>query len=269
MIISDTSALVLNWTSPEIWKSSNAQNYFSKLDLSAGDELLKKFDIIENFMHTQAVTNRKFFVRKNAVEFLGKNPQGQVIILGAGIAPLSVELTSLYPESIIFDVDKYQMKLKKQCLNGSCPNINFIECDVTNIEKLHKYLNEYGWNRNQPMILIMEGIIYYLPEEELRNILKFFAESNSLFVCDFGINLEMVHENNRKYGTEVFQKIIDEIRLDSVSFYEPDYFLKMVRDCGFKLPRRFTMRDIQIERTENPGPFDFEEPGWISCVAAG
>jgi len=266
MIISDTSALVLNWTSPEIWKSENAKTYFSKLDLSAGNELLKMFDLLDNYMHTQAVTNRKFFMRKSAVEFLDENPQGQVVILAAGIAPLSVELASLYPECTVFDVDKFQMKQKEKFLSGLCPNINFIECDITNIENLHESLNEYEWNRNQPMILIMEGIIYYLREDELRNILKFFAESNSVFACDFGINFEMVHENNRKYGTEVFRKIIDKVGLDEVSFYDPDYFLKLVGECGFKLPRRFTMRDIQIERTDNSGPFDFEEPGWISCV---
>jgi hypothetical protein len=28
MIVSDTSALVLNWTSKDIWKSKNARNYF-------------------------------------------------------------------------------------------------------------------------------------------------------------------------------------------------------------------------------------------------
>jgi len=121
MIISDTSALVLNWSAPDIWKSQNARDYFNRLNLSAADNLLKLFDEKENFMHTQAVSNRKFFVRKCAVEFLEKNKDGQVVILAAGIAPLSVDLASLFPESTIFDIDKYLMRDKENFLTASAP----------------------------------------------------------------------------------------------------------------------------------------------------
>ncbi len=162
MIISDTSALVLQWTSKDIWKSQNALDYFDRLNLSAANNLFQMFDHIEHYMHLQSVTNRKFFVRKCAVEFLEKHNDGQVIILAAGLAPLSVELASLFPESTIFDIDKYLMKEKEIYINGVCPNIRFIECDITNIEKLHQALFENEWNNAQPTILIMEGIIYYL-----------------------------------------------------------------------------------------------------------
>jgi hypothetical protein len=70
MIISDTSALVLNWTSKDIWNSKNARDYFAGLDLNPADNLLQMFDKQENFMHTQTVSNRIFFIRKCAVEFL-------------------------------------------------------------------------------------------------------------------------------------------------------------------------------------------------------
>jgi hypothetical protein len=40
MLISATSALVLNWTANEIWKSRNAWEYFESLDLSEGNTLL-------------------------------------------------------------------------------------------------------------------------------------------------------------------------------------------------------------------------------------
>src|SRR5215471_5461820 len=116
MTVSDTSALVLNWTSKDVWKSKNAQRYFSGLDLSSADTLLRSFDEAENFMNTQIVSNRKFFVRKRVVGFLEKckkmNVPGQVINLAAGIDGLSVEIASLYPESTIFDVDKYLMNEK-------------------------------------------------------------------------------------------------------------------------------------------------------------
>lgn len=266
MIISDTSALVLNWTSKDIWKSKNALEYFNSLNLSSADKLFRMFDQSEHYMHLQAVSNRKFFVRKCAVEFLEKNKDGQVIILAAGIAPLSVEIASLFPESTIFDIDKYLMREKKNYLNGVCPNIKFIECDIANIELLHQSLFDNEWNKAQPTILIMEGIIYYLKENDLINILKFFAPSNTSFACDFGISPELIDEKNRVFGTEVFRKIKDSVGLDFVNFYDPDYFLKLLGAVGFKLPIRYTMRDIQTERTGSPEPFISENPEWITCV---
>jgi O-methyltransferase involved in polyketide biosynthesis len=189
MLISATSALVLNWTSKEIWKSKNALEYFEGLDLSEGNSLLKMFDEQERYMHTQSVTNRKYFVRKHTIEFLNacqnENENGQVIILAAGIAPLSVEIASLFPKTIVFDIDKYSMFEKEKYLNNICPNIKFIECDITDIELLNAKLIRDGWNPEKPAILIMEGIIYYLLEDDLKNILDFFANNNSRLIADF------------------------------------------------------------------------------------
>jgi len=270
MIISDTSALVLNWTLKDIWKSKNAQEYFAGLDLSAADALLELFDQQERFMQTHSVSNRKFFVRKCAVKFLEKcrraNVSGQVIILAAGIAPLSVELASLYPESIVFDVDKYLMEDKKKYLNNLCPNITFIESDITNIELLDEKLIKNGWSKELPGILIMEGIIYYLTEKDFRNVLTFFARNNFKLVCDFGLNPECVNEKNRIYGVEVFRKIQDLIGLGFVKMYDADYFMKLVEQCGIENAETIKMGDIQLERSGERIPFDCEDAGWIGLV---
>src|SRR6266487_3443833 len=231
MIISDTSALVLNWTSKDVWKSKNARDYFARLDLSSANALYKRFDKQLNLIQTYLLSNRKFFIRKCAVEFLegckAKNVTGQVIVLAAGIDPLSVEIASLYPESVVFDVDKYSMKEKEKYLNRVCSNIRFVECDITNIELLKERLIENGWNRKQPGILILEGITYYLTEIELRNILTFFAKNIFRLACDFGINPECVDEQNRKVGTEIVRKIKETVGLEFMNCYEPGYFMKL------------------------------------------
>jgi O-methyltransferase involved in polyketide biosynthesis len=270
MIISDTSALVLNWTSKDIWKSKNAQNYFAGLDLNAADILLQKFNRQENYMHTQMVSNRKFFIRKSSIEFLEEcrrnGRTGQVIILAAGIAPLSVEIASLYKESKVFDVDKYLMKDKERYLDNVCPNINFIECDITDIKLLKEKLLEKGWNIKEPGLLIMEGIIYYLTEDDLKNLFTFFSGNNFKLACDFGLKPECVNEKNRIYGVEVFRKIQESVGLEFVSFDRPDYYMSLVTQCGFENATRFTMDDIQKERTGEKSPFDYDEPGWIAVV---
>jgi len=128
MKISATSALVLNWTDPHIWKTGKARNYFNELDLSEGDELFEQFSERENYMHLQSVSNRKYFIRKKCVEFLSLYqkcveflslyPQGQILFFAAGISPMSVEVAELFPESLIFDIDKYLMNEKKSFINN-------------------------------------------------------------------------------------------------------------------------------------------------------
>jgi O-methyltransferase involved in polyketide biosynthesis len=270
MLISATSALVLNWTSKEIWESKNAREYFEGLDLSEGNNLLNRFDEQECYMHTQSVTNRKYFVRKYTLEFLNtcqnENKKGQVIILAAGIAPLSVEIASLFPKSLVFDVDKYSMSEKEKYLNNICPNIKFIDCDITNIKLLKEKLLQHGWNPAQPVLLIMEGITYYLLENDLKNIFDFFGNHHSLMIADFFLTPEYTNAKNRIFGVEVFRKIKEDVGLDFVNFYDPEYFMALVKGCGFKNAKRYTMDEIQLERTGQKVPFDFEEPGWITMV---
>jgi O-methyltransferase involved in polyketide biosynthesis len=266
MLISATSALVLNWTSKDIWETENAQDYFESLNLSEGNSLLNRFSELEKYMHTQSVTNRKYFVRKTIIEFLEGKEEGQVIILAAGIAPLSVEIATLFPGSVLFDVDKYSMPDKKNHLKNICHNIKFIEADITDIDFLKTVLIKNGWNPGKHSILVMEGITYYLLENDLKNIFRFFADNNASLVADFELKPEYINEKNRRFGVDVFRKISESVGLDFVNFYEPYYFMKLVQECGFENPEKFNMREIQIERAGKKDPFDFEDSGWIALV---
>jgi O-methyltransferase involved in polyketide biosynthesis len=270
MIIADTSALVLNWTSKEVWKSRNARNYFSELDLSAADVLYQLFDEKMDHLQTQLLSNRKYFTRKTAIEFLeqckNRNEIGQVIILAAGIDPLSVELASFYPESRVFDVDKYSLKEKEKLLKQVCGNIQFVECDITNIELLKEKLVAGGWNEKQPGIVILEGITYYLTVPELKKVLRFAATNTSGLTCDFGIAPECVNERNRRFGIEIVNKIVKTVGIEFMNCFPPVYFMNLLEDCGFKNPQRVTMAAIQKERTGSITPFEGHEAAWISMI---
>jgi O-methyltransferase involved in polyketide biosynthesis len=270
MIIADTSALVLNWTSRNVWTSKNAQNYFDSLDLSAADTLYKRFNKDMHSIQCQMLSNRKYFMRNAALAFLEQckteHTNGQVIILAAGIDPLSVELASLFPESLVFDVDKFSLKEKETQLTQTCPNIKFVECDISQIELLEATLVDKGWNKKQPAFLVMEGITYYLTEHELKNVLTFFAKQLSGMACDFGLSPASVHEASRKIGIEIVRKITESVNLTFMNCYEPGYFMDLVRQCGFKDAERFSMAVVQTERTGGPMPFQGDEPAWVGLV---
>jgi O-methyltransferase involved in polyketide biosynthesis len=129
-------------------------------------------------------------------------------------------------------------------------------------------LLKQGWETENPTILIMEGITYYLLEQDLKNILIYFSKHHAKLIADFGIKPECINEKNRIFGVEAFRKIVDWVGLDFVNFYEPGYFLKLIETCGFKNPMKYNLDEIQMERLGRKDPFDFEESGWISMVAS-
>lgn len=232
MKISATSALVLNWTHSEIWQSPAAKAYNAQLDLSEGDNLLSQFSEHENYMHTQSVSNRKYFVRKKALEFATQHAHAQFLIMGAGIAPLSVEIASLYPTAKVFDIDRYLMDDKKAMLNNQFENIHFITCDLNQHQELESLLKENGWQPQHPSLIILEGIIYYLDKNALMGLLQFFADKNVALCGDFALTPETVSEQNRKFGTGVFQKISRSVGDITVQFYDPNAFIKMLDTWG-------------------------------------
>src|SRR4051812_31087106 len=103
-------------------------------------------------------------------------------------------------------------------------------------------------------------------ENDLRNVLRFFSEHISNLACDFGISPEFVDEQTRMFGAEIVNKIKKTVGLDFMNCYEPGYFMKLVKQCGFENARRFTMTDIQMERTGKKAPFEGTKSGWVTLV---
>jgi O-methyltransferase involved in polyketide biosynthesis len=141
-----------------------------------------------------------------------------------------------------------------------------VQCDITDIELLEAKLVEKGWDRKQPGIVLLEGITYYLTENDLRNVLTLFSKHISNFVCDFGLNPECVDEAHRLAGIDIVNKIKDSAGLAFMNCYEPCYFTDLVRQCGFQNPVRFNMASIQAERTGGISPFEGNEAAWVALV---
>jgi O-methyltransferase involved in polyketide biosynthesis len=270
--ISATSALVLNWTDEKIWQSNLAAEYMRDLDLSEGQSLLERFSTEENLMHTQTVSCRKFFVRKTVCDFLERlqreGKSGQVVILAAGLAPLSVEIANLFPASAVFDVDIHNMREKQELLGGRASNIAFCECDITDIEKLDSALAGEGFRKGEPTIAVLEGILYYLTPDALRNILKYLSENQAAVVGEFGLKPELVNKDTRVHLLDVFAKIQEQVKLDFVTFYSEESINGLFRDAGFGSVTLNNFQAIQKERTGDEFPFMFPESSWIMSFSA-
>ena len=265
--ISATSALVLNWTDDRVWQSPLTSDYMRDLDLSEGQSLLERFSAEENLMHTQTVSCRKFFVRKKVCEFLERlqreGRRGQVVILAAGLAPMSVEIASLFPSSAVFDVDLHNMREKRQLLAGRVPNIAFCQCDITDIEKLDAELAGAGFRKGEPTIAVLEGILYYLSPDALRNVLSYLSKNQATVVGEFGLKPELVHEATRVHLLDVFAKIQGQLNLDFVTFYSDESIKGLLREAGFESVTLQSFQPLQKERTGDVFPFTSPDSSWI------
>ena len=270
--ISATSALVLNWTDQQVWQSPLAAEYMRDLDLSEGQSLLERFSEEENFMHTQTVSCRKFFTRKTVCAFLERlqreGKSGQVVILAAGLAPLSAEIASLFPASAVFDVDIHNMREKQKLLGARAPNIAFCECDITDTEKLDAALTGAGFRKGEPTIAVLEGILYYLTPEALRNTLSYLSENQAAVVGEFGLKPESVNEKTRIHLLSAFAKIQGEVNLDFVTFYSEDSITALLRDAGYESVALHNFQPIQKERTGDEFPFTAPDSSWIKSFFA-
>lgn len=265
--ISATSALVLNWTDPKIWQSPMSAEYMRDLDLGEGQSLLARFSEEENFMHTQTVSCRKFFVRKTVCEFLERlqreGRSGQVVILAAGLAPLSVEIASLFPSSAVFDVDLHNMSEKRKLLGDRLPNIKFGECDITDIGKLDAVLAVAGFRKGEPTIAVLEGILYYISPTALRNVLSYLSENQAIVVGEFGLKPELVDEETRVHLLDVFAKIQGQVQMGCASFYSDDAISGLLREAGFGSFTLSNFQPMQKERTGDEFPFTRPDSSWI------
>lgn len=272
MKISATSTLVLNWTDSKLWQSPETLNYNQQLDLSEGEPLFKLFSEEETFMHTQAVSGRKYYMKKRLVGFLevlsNQGESGQVIILAAGLAPLSVEIASLFPTCRVFDVDKFLMGEKKELINGKPANIEFIECDITDLSSFKDKLLNHNFKFDKPTIAVMEGIIYYLPSDSLKRILNFLKKNNIAFVGDFCLKPELVNEKTRFYLTDVFRKIKEEVTLDFINFYSAEEITDLLKEAGYKKITVSNMQQIQEERVGDKNPFSEKNSCWVLNIYA-
>ena len=100
--VATTSNLVLLFSEKSIYKSSSANKFFENLDLSNSrafaEDFLKISDGLE--LHEQ-MHNRKYGIKKISFEFLSQHPNSQVIILGGGLDPFSLELAEMHPQATI------------------------------------------------------------------------------------------------------------------------------------------------------------------------
>lgn len=264
--ISGTSALVLLWGGKEAYKSKLAEKYLEKLDLSPGYELYSECSKIWEPYH-EILRNRKYGVFKFLESILTSDQNYQVIILAAGIAPLSLDIIEKFPDAVVFDTDIENMGLKKELYRelGVTKNVHFLECDITDKEGFRKSLVQNGWDENKKSIVVAEGISYYLSEEELWNAFSLFQskDKSNFIILESRLPYDKVAEDRKEIQEKVWDYLSKSLHLKFVTRYFDEKVKEYADKIGAEILEKYTMKDIQVMRDGNAELFPEHNSGWI------
>ena len=147
------------------------------LNLEPGLEILKKCQKIWPH-YSEIIKNRKSCILDLVKYDISHHHIQQIIILGAGLDALSLEICSFSNGCKIFEIDNKNMTRKKDLIeNVGSSLVDSISCIELNLfvhEKIIPKLKQNGWDENSPSLVVIEGLSYYLSEEKLWEIISQF-----------------------------------------------------------------------------------------------
>lgn len=264
--ISGTSALVLLWGGKEAYKSNLAQLYLENLDLSAGLELYNECSKIWK-PYFEIIRNRKFGVFKFLESILSIDQNYQVIVLAAGIAPLSLDIIEKFPDAKVFDVDIENMKLKEELYEelGVNKNVKFLECDITDKKGFKNSLVQTGWDEKKKSIVVAEGISYYLSEDELWNTFSLFQsnDKSNFIILESRLPYDKVAHDRKEIQERVWDYLTSSLDLKYVTRYYDEKVKEYGDKIGAEVLEKYTMKNIQQMRDGNTELFPEDNSGWI------
>jgi hypothetical protein len=264
--LSATSALVLLWSGPEPYTSREAGRYRDLLDLSAGVPLHELCTGIWRH-YGEVIKNRKHCIMELMEQCAAAdNGLCQVVVVGAGLAPLGVEWKARHPSSAVFELDGTNMGLKRRLVSSlgeeSLEGMHFICVDLVDAGLVEERLAESGWSRGEPTLLIMEGITYYLPRDVVRRLVMLFrhAGRRSRAILEYLKPEGAISPDRRWIPAGIFGTIRDACGAPPIARFSRR---EIASWPGVGQLAVRSMSEIERGRTGRNEHFPTDESGWI------
>ncbi len=262
--LSSTSALVLLWAGRDHLPGSRVDAYLKALDLDEGRALRDACDAICPY-YAEVIRNRKRGVRDFIEQVISGGSVAQVIIAGAGLDPLGLDLSEAYPDLRIFEVDRDNMDLKA-CL-ARMPSISapaFVTADLSDPEGVVAGLLAQGWDPQAPTVLVLEGITYYLTPEALSALVA--AVNPVHAVVEFLKPASAIAPERVAIPERVFGLIAGNCGLPEIHRHDAS---GLSRHLDMRLEARRGMTELERLRTGGNAWFPAEADGWIEVCLLG
>lgn len=195
--VPSTSRLVLEAAMP-LYTTPLQQRYMEAIDFSETNHVYDAFK--QHYpLIIDTVCLRKQSIRRMLQERIPLFPGQQVILLGAGLDPLSLYLLENYREQLsrIIEIDNGYIEEKQQLYANIIPGeplIHFSRCDVTDTAMLWSQLLEKGYDEAVPAIIVFEGVIHYVSNDAFIQIMQLFktTDKRNIVMLDYSLAEEEV-----------------------------------------------------------------------------
>ena len=267
--LGSTSALILLMEEGLAHKSDLAQRYLKMLDLEPGREIYDEF-VRHMPDYDQAIKNRKSCMLDLA---LGAVDGGirQAVILGAGFDALSLEVYSRRSDCVTFEVDIKNMEEKSRLLEEACPGItDSIRCvtaDLSGGGTLQPLLAGNGWRPEEPSVIIMEGISYYLPAKVLWGHISRFATpgNTNRAIMEYIIPQESMPEDVRALLARMYGLIVEYTDIEEFVRYDIRDVTARAESLDGTILSHHDMNTMERARTSRNDRFA-PGTGWIEIA---
>ena len=265
-----TAALVMLWVKA-YYKEYPAVKFIKHLDLSEGQRLLDLCNTICDW-YGEIIANRKYFIYHTMSEKLKTaNSPWQIVILAAGMCPLSLNLLAKNDKKIkkIFEIDEFGMEEKENIYQNFFPEYaRKIKCIPTSIyeKRLMDLLTDAGYRKELQTIIFAEGISYYIRKRRLKEVFQSFATGRNIVVLEYLVPRNNISNENRKISDEIFNIIKKECELARISRYTQSELKRIFIQYGGAFLRHETMSGMEFLRTGSNQFFNRQNEGWIECI---
>lgn len=266
--LADTSALVLLWCGPEIYRSPAVHRYAALLDLSAGRDLLRRCDAVWGH-YGRVIEYRKRCILHEAVKAVETGGIRQVVIAGAGFSMLGIELAALVPDLSVFetDADRSSMVEKRRLTAGlsfaAGSTLHCLEADAEDSPGTLSALEGAGWQRDRPTLLVVEGLSYYISKDSLRRQWESLVQGSRV-VLEYLVPPADVGEARRPIPERVFGIIME--YCSSEGEYTRWREEELLLESGVQVERVWTMDAIERKLGAGERLFLRREDGWIEIA---
>lgn len=215
--------MVLLLGGDQVARTREGRALTAALDLSSGTELAAQA-ARDSPDAAQRVRLRKACIWGWMQDLARCDPDvtGQLVVPGAGLAPLALDWCATHPRCSAFELDSEHMDAKRtliaQCASAAISRrISCTTCDVRSPQALHERLRAHGWNPQRPALWVLEGLSYYISRDELVALIgcAFAGSPHAKVILEFSGPRESLTPRARAHTEQYHQFIAARIgRLD-------------------------------------------------------
>ncbi|WP_413289090.1 class I SAM-dependent methyltransferase [Bdellovibrio sp. HCB337] len=193
---------------------------------------------------TAHVQRRKWWIYDYTQKWSQKNPQGQLVIIGAGLDGLALEMSRRGSFQKVIEVDHpATQKAKTELVNNS--KIDFVPLDLTtkSVKDLKALLVT-----GAPTLVVWEGVSMYLVEKDVQKFLQDLAETLSAKSELVWTYMVPDHESKIRfhYGAGLISWVLNIVKEPFVWGVPAEKLGEFVKPCGWTLQKDIGTYEVPI-----------------------